>query len=542
MGRQLATYFILETGITFEEAKKQLLATDLSRDWPIPEETIRKTRVRGHAFLDVKPLDVPQWFTTFRTLTKKQLRLQADRSVASGVFLIECFEKLWLVCFGAGHKYANGLHYERRFGRILLSNAVMEEGAILGFAARTFGRNPRSRQESTAAPGPLERLEFFREANRLTSIKARIKLGNEEFTLVGGDSFRFFQADDLAGFVKVFKQLLKLWDGGRDNNKSIALKDPFMRVTDPALIAELDVDFENALRVAHTSCFSLGALSEEGWNAHTFSLTLGRQKELTAVTGLDVDFVLHAVRQHLDNESDRAKLKLAWTYEDDTKDASPIRGLLSYEQPQKKNAAEIFVRDDSRWWSYKREWVAQVEAQFAEAIKSMEQESDNIGKLLPALVRGDVPRVQGKKQCENHWIEKCADEIDGAIKLHLGLIKPGPSKSGFELADLYLPEARYLHAKIGCTLTQVDAVCNQAEEAALMMSTPDFKQAVVEKLSKLGLRPKFMANSRETVFGIVLIANKQELSSRAKERVVRFFDTIYNRGYTPAVTWVNDRP
>lgn len=491
--------------------------------------------VKGLVFYSQESRGAPGWYQLFRSLTEEEYEGLYPGASHSGVLLVEAVDRVWALAFGGAFRDVEELSVEMRFGRITLSNAIDDIEKLRGFVAQSFGKFAKVRIEATTRDGPIERLSFMEQSNRLRKIRARITVGGEDHTLEGGISLRFPQPSDFDQLAEYLTQLLEWWNEGKELNDEIAAKDPVYEIAEPKRIEAYEAEFEARLRAGDTAPFYLSLDGERLWSADSYSLKLGRNV-VADLAWLEPDYIVNTVRAHVDHESDQHRLRLELVTDGQT-EAVDLRKVLSYERPQGEREYFVVVRDSGKWWEYRESWVIGIEDRFKRNAQSSDQILAGRQDKLTHFRRKDF---KGRDP-EAEWIKLQRTANPGSVVLHLvSLIRIEGAKSPVELADFYWKDVGLFGIKRGVSLDRIDEVAGQVEAAAKMLSTqPEFVSKAQSKCDelKVGLH---LAERTSYAFGCISFGNPAKLSIRGRERMNLFFSRMAEMNFRPCWIFVEE--
>lgn len=541
---ELASYYLLRDEISLEEAIDHIASLgtntkpkyDFAGDTHLVSIDDEVTILRGSCFVFQQPTSAPKWYGLIEHLVVDTLPTRFPTSSHSGIILCECSNRIWAIAFGHSYRDVEELPVETRFGRITISNAIDNIEALRGFASQTFGRDAKVRIETTARDGPIDRLSFLEQSNRLRKLRARVNLGEDEFLVEGGISFRFPRAENGDQLVLFLLQMFEWWNGGKELNDEIAEKDPLFELP-RAQHPEYDAQYESALRGESNAGFFINMDIEEYWNASAYRLKLGKE-EVAQIAMPDTDILIGQIRKFLDIEAG-SKFELRLEIELPSGIQSrPIRSIISFERPQQTGEPFILVRDDGTWWEYRQSWVKKVNQSlkfyFGPNLAFSKELQDRFVSFKRSLLGNDP---------EGEWMDQLVTAISGSAKLHvISNIKIDQAKSPFELADLFIPPNILLAIKRGDDLKRIDEVASQAENAARMLSRyPEYTSKAMELFAKIGV-PLDLNERANIHFGCVTIAEKPPTSIRAKERIVQFHRTMIDFNFKPFWLFIKANP
>ena len=541
---ELATYYLFETSLDLDSLVQAVsdiktdgkVKYDFAGDIGFVDAETGERLLNGACFARQDVRKPPSWYNLFRNLTEQELNDRYSGSSHSGIIVVESHGRMWGISFGHSYRDVEEMGVEMRFGRIGISNAIDDEEALRGFVAQTFGSNAKVRIETTNRDGPLDRLAFLEQSNRLRKLRARVEFDGDELTVEGGIGFKFVRPDDADQLIAILEQLLKWWNGGVELRPEIADKDPVWEIVDPLRKVAYESEYENALRHGPDTGFFVSFDLAELWTAQTYGLKIGRDR-VAELAMPDTDICVGQVRAFLGQETDEHKLRLEFDLPTGSQ-TRRVRDVISYERPQQAGEPFVVVRDEGRWWEYQSAWVKGIDDELARCFVRCDANKKKLEAQLEKFVR----TAYGKHDPEGDWSKSQAKKLSGQILHKVSIIKLTNSKSGFELADIYLPGDIFLHVKRGDDLPQIDEVAGQAEAAARMLvRDPEYSSKASELLQNLGVVQDF-SNRQAITIGCVTICNNPKLSIRAKERVVHFFRKINDFGFEPLWVFVDAGP
>jgi uncharacterized protein (TIGR04141 family) len=496
-----------------------------------------ETLLRGAAFVRQESRNPPKWYGLIHALTEEALPNRLQGSIHSGIVLADASGAIWALSFGHSHRDVEELGVQARFGRIAISNAIDDTDALRGFVAQTFGRNAKVRIEATNRDGPMDRLSFLEQSNRLKRLRARIDFDGEELTVEGGSGLKFPRAENADQLVQILDQLASWWNGGCELRSEIAEKDPVLEIVEQKRIDSYEVGYEAALASGSTDGFFISLDLAELWTAQGYALKIGRDR-ICELAVPDTEVIVQQARLYLNQETDLHKLRLEFDLETGSQ-VRKVRDVLSFERPQAPGEPFVVVRDEGRWWEYRSNWVDKIQTTHERYLDGCRTKTKNLEPLLAKFKRGDYKTADP----EGKWLIEQAKSIQGAAVLHKtsNLRIPG-ARSPVELADLFIPASTLLSVKRGADLKRIDEVATQMEAAARMLvREPDYSLLCIELCHKLGLKIDF-ANRSSITLGCVTISYRPSLSIRAKERINQFFRTMHDFNFQPVWVFVDASP
>lgn len=541
---ELATYYLFEANLELEDLVQAVTKLELEGkikyeyvgDIGFVDSDTGEQLLSGTCFARQDLRKPPSWYGLFRNLTDEQLNDRFSGSSHSGIIVVEAHGRKWGLSFGHSYRDVEDLGVEMRFGRIGVSNAIRDEEALRGFVAQTFGINSKVRIETTNRDGPLDRLTFLEQSNRLRKLRAKVEFDGDEFTVEGGVGFKFVRPDDADQMIAILEQLLKWWNGGVELRPEIADKDPVSEIVDPKRIATYEAEYENALVNGPDTGFFVSFDLAELWNAQSYGLKIG-QKLVSQLALPDTDICIGQVRALLGQESDAHKLRLQFDLPTGSQ-TRQVRNVISYERPQKDGEPYVVVRDEGRWWEYRSIWVKRINNRLDRCFVQCSSKKKKLERELGRFERASY----GKTDPEGEWSKSQAEGLKGKLLHKVSILRVANSRSGFELADIYLPGDIFLHVKRGDDLKQIDEVAGQAESAARMLvRDPDYTSKASTFLKGIGVVQDF-SNRRGITIGCVTICHNPRLSIRAKERIIQFFGKMHEFDFEPLWVFVDARP
>jgi uncharacterized protein (TIGR04141 family) len=541
---ELATYYLFELDLPLDDLVDAISKIesdgkpkyDFVGDFEYVDSDSGEQLLKGACFARQDVRKPPTWYGLFRSLTDEQLNDRFSGSSHSGIIAADAHGRRWGISFGHSYRDVEELGVEMRFGRIGISNAIDDEEALRGFVAQTFGSNAKVRIETTNRDGPLDRLAFLEQSNRLRKLRARVEFDGDEFTVEGGVGFKFARPNDADQLIAILEQLLTWWNSGVELRPEIAEKDPVWEIVDSKRKDTYEAEYEDALVNGPDTGFFVSFDLAELWTAQSYGLKIGRDR-VADLAMPDTDICLAQVRKFLGKETDEHKLRLEFDLPTGSQ-TRRVREVISFERPQQAGEPFVAVRDEGRWWEYRSVWVKGIDENLARCFSRCEVTKKNLEGQLSKFVRASY----GKSDPEGEWSAAQAKNLNGKLLHKVSVIKVANSKSGFELADIYLPGDIFLHVKRGDGLAQIDEVAGQGESAARMLvRDPDFSSKASALLQKLEVVQDF-SNRQGITIGCVTICHNPKLSIRAKERIVNYFRKINDFGFEPLWAFVDAGP
>jgi hypothetical protein len=301
---ELASYYLVSSGTDLESAVKVVSdfgsptkpKYDFAGDFALTSQATGEILMKGFTFCRQEPRPPPSWYDLFRVLTEETLADRYQGSSHAGILIAEVAGRIWALAFGHSYRDVEELPVEMRFGRITISNAIDNVEALRGFVGQTFGPNAKTRIESTNRDGPLDRLSFLEESNRLRKLRAKITFGGEEFAIEGGTGLRFPRAETSDQLLAILRQLSRWWNNGGELRPEIADKDPVFKIPEGKRTVLYEAEYESALLSGNIASFFLSFDLEEAWCASKYSLKVGTDW-LADIALPDTSLVLQTARQ-----------------------------------------------------------------------------------------------------------------------------------------------------------------------------------------------------------------------------------------------------
>jgi uncharacterized protein (TIGR04141 family) len=541
---ELATYYLFNTEIELEAVIRRVseieidgtVKYDYLGEIGFVDALTGESVLKGACFARQDIRKPPTWYGLFRSLTGEELNDRYSGSNHSGIIVVEAHGRIWGLSFGHSYRDVEELGVEMRFGRIGISNAIDDEEALRGFVAQTFGSHAKVRIETTNRDGPMDRLAFLEQSNRLRKLRARVEFDGDGLTVEGGIGFKFVRPKDADQILAILRQLLQWWNDGVELRPEIADKDPVWEIVDAKRCNAYEAEYEDALQNGPDTGLFVSFDLAELWTAQSYGLKIGRDR-VAELAMPDVDVCVAQVRAFLAQETNDHKIRLEFDLPTGSQ-TRPVRDVISYERPQKIGEPFVVVRDEGRWWEYRSVWVKSINDSFTRCFVRCDAKRKQLEGQLDKFVRSSF----GKNDPEGEWSESQAAKLHGRLLHKVSIIKPTNSKSGFELADIYLPGDIFLAVKRGDDLPQIDEVAGQAEAATRMLvRDPQYASKASELLQAMGIAQDF-SNRQGVTIGCVTICHKPKLLIRAKERIVYFFNKVNEFGFEPLWVFVDARP
>ncbi len=402
--------------------------------------------LQGYAFSKQNNTSPAGWYSLFEELTEDDFTNRFTSSSHSGLLVVEYLSRVWILTFGQAFRIAEELPVEARFGRISVSNAMANTNALRGFVSQTFGKHSKVRMEAVANDGPMDRLVFLTESNRLKRLRASIEIGKSNNIVEGGIALRFPRPKDFEQLRDILEQMLEWWNSGIEAKIEIALKDPVYEIRDDKRINTYNSIYENLLSNTNgpTNNFYLNFDITELWNAEEYWLTINK-KILLEVGIPEPKLFVETVRSVLSHETSAEKLRVQFLLSDGTKTSRDLRSVLSFIKEQDPGENFLVLKDEGRWWEYKSSWIGYIDKLF----NSHQKRTAGTASTLRGLVEPfDRSKYENKKNKEELWIEDQIPRIPGSKRGHIGSNIPiSGSRSNVELADIYLPGNFFLADK-----------------------------------------------------------------------------------------------
>jgi uncharacterized protein (TIGR04141 family) len=394
---ELATYYLFESNLALDDLIQAVseiktegkVKYDFACDIGFVDEDTGEVILMGACFARQDVRKPPSWYSLFRSLTDEELNDRYSGSSHSGIIVVEAHGRRWGLSFGHSYRDVEELGVEMRFGRIGISNAIDDEEALRGFVAQTFGSNAKVRIETTNRDGPLDRLAFLEQSNRLRKLRARVEFGGDELTVEGGIGFKFVRPDGADQLFAILKQLLKWWNGGVELRPEIADKDPVWEIVDAKRKDAYEAEFENALLNGPDSGFFVSFDLSELWTAQSYGLKIGRDR-VSELAMPDTDVCIAQVRAFLGQETNEHKLRLKFDLPTGAQ-SRRVRDVISFERPQQPGEPFVVVRDEGRWWEYRSVWVKGIDDELARCLLRCDATKKKLEGQLEKFLRGSSP-------------------------------------------------------------------------------------------------------------------------------------------------------
>lgn len=238
---QALNVFLVKTGTSrYEDALDEDELTKLTR-----HSLKRNLHFKGALFLAPQRTAPPRWLAFLETGARGDLQQLVNAST-SAVLFIRAARRIFAFTFGHGRSLLCPIRIERAFGLRVVLNTVDEEG-LLSVDTKTVQELTIHTRRQTSRASRLAAFGVDKEEDLLGSVAGVPRDPTFARMLSGADALQFRAPLAFDAIGERCRAILRAYRSTDYKRRGFEFVDHVRRVTDPAVIEELDRDLEKAL-------------------------------------------------------------------------------------------------------------------------------------------------------------------------------------------------------------------------------------------------------------------------------------------------------
>lgn len=444
---------------------------------------------------------------------------------ASAVLALEIGERVYALTFGHARNWLSRQAVERRFGMMATLNAVDEE-SLRSIDKEEFETIQRKTRTQTSAQTDIGQFGIDVQRDLLRSVTGRPADPNIAEHLTGADNLIASVRIGPADLASKLSELGELADSKDYQTKGYDWIDHFSRVTDPAVINELDETLVGELQEGHLESVFLAPPTTLDFQDHSGFL-YANERANSAEKRTDLRIEEWRARHEADEITlDRLKSERIRRYA--AADNNPVEVFSVYDsiifETQKPDY--LYALTGGEWYRIEQSHVQAVEDEL-HAISLCDLE-------LPSARQGEL---------EGEYNERvCAESGGNYHMLDRQVVTYGGGRSKIEVCDILTNDRKFIHVKAHIKSATLSHLFSQGAVSAQCFRDSRFRDEARKKCPA-SHAPLFDGNPApqdyEVVFAIMSTAPgdiREALPFFSKQSLVNAAQIIEGLGHPLCIT------
>lgn len=532
-----ATYYLCRPDVGYDEQlnrAREAVGSDYVEHIVGETALDEELSVSGHFFHEWSNVPEPSWLTLAQLLTGQDYYSgQVGRS-HRGMYLLRVVSgdqnHHFVISFGAAHAPAKKLFLERRFGKIVVSNAKLPD-EVRGIDTHLYRGRGITMLQRSAQRGPFSDYYVAPRLSTVRTISAKID-SPTPVVARGGVGLYYVYPDAPDELGATFRQLLAWWNNGVEGDPELASLERFEVERDARIRSALEQALSGAILSADPN-LSISLDDTALWDATSYhylekpGLSARNGAHLKDMGAFDVPSLCMAAQacQAAGFHSGLVRFvaKIGGTAEPYV---NSLRDMLSFETVLN---GQTYVFEEGEWFHVSVSWVQNISAKFHNFLASSAANLAGIDLPSYAIPKAGLNGLKG----EDAYVPGLPDNWQGRSigKFHKRFPPPAMNLK-LEFCDVLIGQNALVFIKRGSAFDSVAEVCRQAAQTAKALVEHDGFATWVQADC---LGPNGWAidlDNRRTITFIVALIDKNaselagRLTTRCKDCILEFHDTV----------------